>query len=126
MSDTLSPVKPAYTPGPWSLGIVAIVKADGYYQAPDEAIIYCGPDTVQDDNEIRIEGPDALANAALVVATPDLYEAAALLEAAEDAHANCPECDGEIIPELCPVCFPLFDDARLKRRAALAKARGDG
>lgn len=65
------------------------------------------------------------ANAHLAAAAPDLAEAAALQEAAEDAHANCPECDGEEVPECCPVCFPLFDDARLKRRAALAKARGE-
>jgi hypothetical protein len=43
-----------------------------------------------------------------------------LQEAAEEAHANCTECDGEEVPELCPVCFPLFDDARIARRSVLA------
>lgn len=40
--------------------------------------------------------------------------------AAEEAHANCTECDGEEVPELCPKCFPLYDDARLARRRCLA------
>ena len=62
------------------------------------------------------------ANARLIAAAPDLLEAAVALEAAEHAHANCDECNGEGMPELCPKCFPLFDDARLKRRAAIAKA----
>jgi hypothetical protein len=31
-----------------------------------------------------------------------------LQEAAEEAHANCQECDGEEIPELCPTCFPIY------------------
>jgi hypothetical protein len=54
----------------------------------------------------------------------DLLEAAQLLEAAETANSNCPECDGEGTPELCPICFPLFDSARVKRRLAIAKAVG--
>lgn len=64
------------------------------------------------------------ANARLIAAAPDLLEAAVLLEKAEEAHANCDECGGEEVPELCPKCFPLFDNARLKRRAAIAKAEG--
>lgn len=55
----------------------------------------------------------------------ELIEAARLLEMAEEAHANCDECGGEEVPELCPKCFPMFDDARLKRRVALSKAGGD-
>lgn len=61
-------------------------------------------------------------NALLIAAAPDLYAAAKALEEAENAHANCLECDGEGVPELCGRCFPLFDDARLLRLAALAKA----
>jgi hypothetical protein len=58
-----------------------------------------------------------------IAAAPDLLEAARLLEAAEDFNANdCRECEGEGVPELCPQCFPLFDAARVARRAALAKA----
>lgn len=56
----------------------------------------------------------------------ELLGAATLLEKTEEAHANCDECGGEEVPELCPKCFPLFDDARLKRRAAIAKATAGG
>jgi hypothetical protein len=45
-----------------------------------------------------------------------------LQETAEEAHVNCDECRGEEAPELCPKCFPLFDEARIARRLAIAKA----
>ena len=48
------------------------------------------------------------------------------MESAEDAHANCEECNGEGIPELCAKCFPLFDAARLKRRAILTEVDREG
>ncbi len=44
-------------------------------------------------------------NARLIAAAPDLLEAAELLEKAEEAHANCEECDGEGVPEFCEHCF---------------------
>lgn len=53
----------------------------------------------------------------------DLLEAGKALEAAELQWANCPECsEATSFPELCGTCMPLFDDARLKRRAAIEKA----
>ena len=54
-----------------------------------------------------------------------LRGALGLQESAEENHANCTECDGEEVPELCPKCFPLYDDARLARRRCLALTRGD-
>lgn len=63
-------------------------------------------------------------NARIAAAAHELLAAATMLERAETAHANCSECEGEEIPELCPKCFPKFDNARLARRAAIAKARG--
>lgn len=48
-----------------------------------------------------------------------LQDALQQQESAEEAHANCDECDGEEIPELCPTCFPRYDDARIRRRAVL-------
>jgi hypothetical protein len=50
----------------------------------------------------------------------ELRWALEIQEKAEEAHANCTECDGEEVPELCPKCFPLYDDARLARRRCLA------
>jgi hypothetical protein len=55
-------------------------------------------------------------------AAPEMFAALIAIEDAETFNANCEECEGHGIPELCPACFLLFDDARLKRRAALAKA----
>jgi hypothetical protein len=52
--------------------------------------------------------------------TRNLANALCMQEAAEEAHANCTECDGEDVPELCPKCFPLFDEARVERRRLLS------
>lgn len=60
----------------------------------------------------------------LTLAAPDLLEAAQLLEAAEHARQDCAECEGEGEPEACGICFPSFDDARVKRRLAIVKATG--
>lgn len=51
-----------------------------------------------------------------------LLAAAKLQEAAEQAHLDCSECEGQEIPELCSLCFPLYDDARITRRLAIAEA----
>ena len=53
-----------------------------------------------------------------------LVKALRLLEKAEEFHANCQECRGEDVPELCPKCFPLFDDARIARRRIVAAVSG--
>lgn len=52
----------------------------------------------------------------------EMYEALKAYSELDDKHANCEECDGELQPELCAECFPYADAARLKMRAALAKA----
>lgn len=85
--------------------------------------------------EYTLHGPDVLcrywydkppsAHARLIAAARDLLEAAQLLEAAEDNRDDdCEECGGEGEPEACGKCFPPFDDARVKRRLAIAKATG--
>lgn len=109
--------EPKFTPGPWRINKYRSVGAGELGTAPIVAHVepFYGDDRKYGDDD---------ANARLIAASPDLHEAARLQEAAEDAHANCPECDGEGVPELCERCFPLFDDARLKRRAALARAEG--
>lgn len=82
------------------------------------------PDLPEAFNEMKWR---AVADAALIVrsvnALPELVNALDLQEKADEFHANCEECGGEEVPELCPVCFPLFDDARIARRAALAKVK---
>lgn len=50
----------------------------------------------------------------------ELIAALKMQEDAELAHANCDECEGQEVPELCEKCFPLYDDARVARRAALS------
>lgn len=79
---------------------------------------------VNEDNQDAFEQEQAKV-AAMIAAAPDLLTAAKALERAEAANANCDECEGEGVPELCPKCFPLFDDARVLRRLAIAKACPD-
>lgn len=62
-------------------------------------------------------------DADLFAAAPDLLAAAMMLEDAEDKRQHCEECEGGGEPEACGTCFPFFDDARVKRRLAIAKAR---
>lgn len=110
--------KAKYTPGPWT------IEEYGDDETPNVVI--------HKDSERRIcfmatpgshGDPEIIeANAHLIVAAPTLLKAAQLQEAAETAHANCDECDGEEVPELCEKCFPLYDDARIARRAAIALA----
>lgn len=109
-----------HTPGPWT------IEEYGDNDCPS-LVIY-------KDTESRVcfmatpgsQGDPAVieADARLICAAPDLLKAAQLLEKAEEFHANCEECDGEGVPELCGECFPLFDDARVARRLAIAKADG--
>lgn len=113
--------KPQHTPGPW------VIEGYGRDDTPN-LVIHRG----ETENRICFmatpgsHGDPAMikADARLIIAAPDLLAAAQRLEAAETFHANCDECDGEEVPELCAKCFPHFDDARLMRRAAIAKATG--
>jgi hypothetical protein len=54
-----------------------------------------------------------------------LAEAIRMTEDAENANANCDECGGEGVPELCGKCFPLFDDARIARQQRPLRLRQD-
>ena len=112
-----------FTPGPWQL-VQAEYSDSGRYVEP-RVFSYADPDDPKIICSMAVrDGTTEEANGLMVAAAPDLYEAARALEAAEDQNANCEECNGDGTPELCPVCFPLFDDARIKRRLAL-KAAGD-
>lgn len=100
---------PLHTPGPWHATVDAeIVTVNSQME------FICHIDLPA--------GPRRDANAQLIAATPDLLAAAMKLEEAEEHHANCEECEGEGVPELCEFCFPLFDDARVMRRLAIDKA----
>jgi hypothetical protein len=109
--------KARFTPGPWHVG----TKDDIEIQSGHKSMV-C---TLYAQNR-SMDGYLDRANAYLIAAAPDLYEAARLQEEAEEFNANCPDCDGDGVPECCEICFPYFDDARLKRRAAIAKAEGQG
>ena len=110
-----------HTPGPWFVadkqftgGATIVSSGDPEFGGDSIAdVSACGP-------WISEETVDA--DARLIAAAPDFFAAAIKLEEAETHHANCVECEGEGIPELCPLCFPLFDDARCMRHAAIAKA----
>lgn len=68
--------------------------------------------------------PEMEANGRVLAAAFDLLAAARKLEEAEAFHLDCEECEGEELPEICGHCFPLYDDARVMRRNAIAKAEG--
>lgn len=113
-----------HTPTPWiaatkfsSVVGVPIVGASGQHIA--NTSLPGLPEEWPDHRKRRAE-----ANAAVIVKAVNnhdaLVKALQLQEAAEEAHANCQECDGQEVPELCPVCFPLFDDARIARRGILS------
>lgn len=75
---------PTYTPGPWQVN----PRMEGHVFAGDVLIAGCmGHSRNFDDNGLREQ---QIANARLVAAAPDLYEALKAIEA--DPH-GCPMCD---------------------------------
>jgi hypothetical protein len=67
-------------------------------------------------------------NKPLIKAAPEMLAALEATEFAEHHHANCEDCENSQVesPELgCEACFALADKARLMRRAAFAKAKGE-
>lgn len=95
-----------YTPGPW------VQFAD---QGKTIAIMPAG----REGDICTFDQSPSNADARLMSLAPQLFHALLLLEAAEAFHANCEECNGEDIPELCEKCFPHYDNARVARRLAL-------
>jgi len=112
------------TPGPW-IADVTIISHGGLKAAEQNIRIHAGETIIADYRiEIftigRIE--ENAANAYTMAAAWDLLEAARLLETAEHNRQFCDECEDEGEPEACSKCFPAFDDARVMRRLAIAKA----
>lgn len=129
----------AHTPGPWRAihepaHDIADMRDNGGYRIDANgvdqlAFVWVLNRRVPTDGSPQENGPhfgavQAGANARLIAAAPDLLAAAKRLEEAEEFHANCDECEGEEVPECCGKCFTLFDDARIMRRNAIAKAEG--
>ena len=109
---------PKYTPGPWTIEDYGDDETPSLVIHKDSESRVCFLATPGSHGDpAKIE-----ANAHLIAAAPDLLEAALILEDAENKRQYCDECDGEGEPEACGKCFPAFDDARVKRRLAIAKA----
>lgn len=111
-----------HTAGPWQAGLTSdsvIAPNEPHGSIPNRE--YYGGFLIAETVSPR--------NRPLVIAAPDLLAAAIAQEEAEDYNANeCPDCsdDGSTeLPELCEHCFPYFDKARVLRRAAIAKAKGE-
>lgn len=102
-----------HTPAPWKADYIG---SDGAFTIATDHFVICSR------NPLEHRAEQSRANALVITAAPDLLEAAQLLEAAELARQDCEECEGEGEPEACEGCFPAFDDARIKRRLAIAKA----
>lgn len=120
-----------FTPGPWTIGTVAVAMDDGLYEAPDEAVIYLDVAEAGEEGSIQVRGQNARADVHLIATAPELY--AALVEAAESA-VIAPDCDPDGIEtegdlRACPdTRCAEFGCMELKARywlAALAKARGE-
>lgn len=107
-----------HSPGPWRFDrdwnrIPTIFDANGVMVASVEKSRVVG--------RLSVPLPEREGNALLIEAAPDLLAAAQLLEIAEHSRQDCDECEGEGEPEACGKCFPAFDDARIRRRNAIAK-----
>lgn len=123
--------------GQWKLeisekgGVASIwgPRKDGNARLSDGRGLIAQVDLATLETKSRISYPEidqeSLSYARLMAASPDLLAACQLQEAAEEFNCNkCENCFGEGEPEACEVCFPKFDDARVARRAAIARAEG--
>lgn len=113
-----------HTPGPWRHG-----KVGGCVVADAPVPEVSGSDAIDYYGGHLIAESIAPQNVPAIAALPELLAAAIAQEEAEDYNANeCPDCsedDSTELPELCEHCFPYFDKARVLRRAAIAKAKGE-
>jgi len=107
-----------FTPGPWAVaepwsGFSEIRGADGQlvFGLAAGAEGEKRPDEVCD------------ANARLIAAAPEMYEALKATERAHDIHAACEDCmEGARDPASCEHCVTSWNEAYELRCAVLAKA----
>jgi hypothetical protein len=113
-----------HTPSPWELDS-AFPDIDGYKILGGSLAFRKGKRIIA---VVRNQGSrpiieDSLADARLIAAAPEMYEALKAYEALENQRMNCDECGDQLerSPEACGECFPFADDARCKIRAVIAK-----
>lgn len=127
MSEKIAPVQ-GYAAGiPWSMHLKAY---DAYCKkhGPQQALIEGGCRGGFGDTELDMFIPgwrDELSELSRLRAiNADMLAALEATEALDDRD-SCEECEGEGEPESCGLCFPKADAARIKRRAAIAKANSN-
>lgn len=119
------------TPGPWEIGEVTVIDRDTKDERPDPRHAYLTADDIA--FEIQIESDNAMADARLIAAAPDLKALASrlLIYTAEDDDAvriSIADSDGNIVkiatfgPSTAAAIALLKLEA--ERRAALSKATG--
>lgn len=120
-----------FTQGPWS-----VVEDDGdhmvYAEPPREGVELCIASDINGLRHRRADGSwdksQVSANAHLIAAAPELYEAAAAAVAYDDAIRSCAN-DPDRMASFCTAAGDdldsLYADWIFKSSAALAKARGE-
>ena len=125
-----------FTPGPWSVGEPK--KMRGCYPGGEyvDIPLHVGESGNRGNafGSVSLGGPgatsgalpDVMANARLIAAAPEMYEALKAYEALENQRDHCEDREDrlETAPEACGECFPFADDARCKIRAVIAKVEG--
>lgn len=114
-----NPAVARFTQGSWERGsVVTFGDDDQLRDSLTDAVVYAG-DPEEPETEIRIEGPNALADASLIAAAPEMHAALTFIfERIADKERQPRD------------LYPAFGlDARRAiemAQAALRKARGEG